>query len=70
VTASYRVVEDNVIAYGGIEGKLRQNSYYDLVAENPFVSPTLEIQPTDQQYDAYIGLKGQLLPNLGYNLEG
>ena len=70
VTASYRVVEDNVIAYGGIEGKLRQNSYYDLVAENPFVSPTLEIQPTDQQYDAYIGLKGQLLPNLGYNLKG
>ncbi|MEL6484231.1 MAG: TonB-dependent receptor, partial [Bacteroidota bacterium] len=70
VTASYRVVEDNVIAYGGIEGNLRQNSYYDLVAENPFVSPTLEIQPTDQQYDAYIGLKGQLLPNLGYNLKG
>ncbi|MEL6975003.1 MAG: TonB-dependent receptor, partial [Bacteroidota bacterium] len=70
VTASYRVAEDNVIAYGGIEGNLRQNSYYDLVSENPFVSPTLEIQPTDQQYDAYIGLKGQLLPNLGYNLKG
>ena len=70
VTESYRVVEDNVIAYGGIEGNLRQNSYYDLVSENPFVSPTLEIQPTDQQYDAYIGLKGQLLPNLGYNLKG
>ncbi|MEM8763856.1 MAG: TonB-dependent receptor [Bacteroidota bacterium] len=70
VTASYRVVEDNVIAYGGIEGNLRQNSYYDLVTENPFVSPTLEIQPTDQQYDAYVGLKGQLLPNLGYNIKG
>ena len=70
VTASYRLLDDNVIAYGGIEGELRQNSYYDLVEENPFVSPTLDIQPTDSQYDAYVGLKGQLLPNLSYNIKG
>ena len=70
VTASYRLLDDNVIAYGGIEGELRQNSYYDLVEENPYVSPTLDIQPTDSQYDAYVGLKGQLLPNLSYNIKG
>ena len=70
VTASYRLLDDNVIAYGGIEGELRQNSYYDLVEENPFVSPTLDIRPTDAQYDAYVGLKGQLLPNLSYNIKG
>jgi hypothetical protein len=70
VTASYRLLDDNVIAYGVIEGELRQNSYYDLVEENPFVSPTLDIQPTDSQYDAYVGLKGQLLPNLSYNIKG
>ena len=70
VTASYRLLDDNVIAYGGIEGELRQNSYYDFVQENPFVSPTLDIQPTDSQYDAYVGLKGQLLPNLSYNIKG
>ncbi len=70
ITASYRLLDDNVIAYGGIEGELRQNSYYDLVEENPFVSPTLDIQPTDSQYDAYVGLKGQLLPNLSYNIKG
>jgi hypothetical protein len=70
VTASYRLLEDNVIVYGGIEGELRQNSYYDFVQENPFVSPTLDIKPTDAQYDAYIGLKGQLLPNLSYNIKG
>lgn len=70
VTASYRLLDDNVIAYGGLEGELRQNSYYDLVEENPFVSPTLDILPTDSQYDAYVGLKGQLLPNLSYNIKG
>ncbi|NND79455.1 MAG: TonB-dependent receptor, partial [Maribacter sp.] len=70
ITASYRLLDDNVIVYGGVEGELRQNSYYDFVKENPFVSPTLNIQPTDAQYDAYLGLKGQLLPNLSYNIKG
>lgn len=69
ITASYRLVDETVIAYGGLEGDLHQNSYYDLVRENPYVSPTLLIQPTDTQYNGYIGLKGQLLPNLGYNVK-
>ena len=70
VAASYRLLDETVIAYGGVKGELRQNSYYGFVEENPYVSPTLDIQPTDAQYDAYIGFKGQLLPNLSYNIKG
>jgi outer membrane receptor protein involved in Fe transport len=70
VTASYRMVDDVLIAYGGIEGDLNQNSYYQFAKENPFVSPTLFILPTDQQYDAYIGLKGKLSNNMSYNIRG
>ncbi|NKI33120.1 TonB-dependent receptor [Croceivirga thetidis] len=69
ITASYRLVDETVIAYGGLEGDLHQNSYYELVGDNPYVSPTLLIQPTDTQYNGYVGLKGQLLPNLGYNVK-
>ncbi len=70
VTASYRLLDDIAIAYGGVTGQLKQNSYYKFVEQNPYVSPTLTIQPTDQQYDAYVGLKGQLFPNLSYNIKG
>jgi hypothetical protein len=70
VTASYRLMEDMVIVYGGVAGQLTQNSYADFVDDNPYVSPTLTIQPTDQQYDASIGFKGQLIPNLSYNIRG
>lgn len=70
VNASYRLVEDKVIAYGGLEGELEQNTYRDFVDRNPFVSPTLAIRPTDRQYNGYVGLKGRLLPNLGYNVRG
>lgn len=70
VTASYRLLDENVIAYGGIEGELKQNSYHDFVMDNPYVSPTLNIMPTDQQYEGYVGLKGQLTSNIGYNIKG
>ena len=70
VRASYRLLDELAIVYGGIEGELVQNSYYGFVEENPFVSPTLTIQPTDNQYDSYLGLRGQLLPNLSYNVKG
>jgi len=68
VTASYRVVSDYFIAYGGLEGNLKQNSYYDFVQENPFVAPLLAITPTDQQYDGYLGIKGKLSNSISYNL--
>jgi outer membrane receptor protein involved in Fe transport len=70
VTASYRLVNEILISYGGIEGDLQQNSYHGFASENPFVSPTLMIQPTNQQYNAYVGLKGKLSNNMSYNIKG
>lgn len=68
VTASYRMAGDYFIAYAGLEGELRQNSYYQLSKMNPFLSPTLEIEPTDQQYNFYVGAKGKLTNTIGYNV--
>ena len=69
VRASYRVVDEYFIAYGGLEGGLMQNSYQELASENPFVSPTLDtISPTDQKYDLYAGIKGKLSSAMSYNL--
>lgn len=68
VTAQYKLSGDNVIAYAGIEGDLKQNSYHNFVQENSFVSPTLAIAPTDQQYNGYLGIKGKLNANVSYNV--
>lgn len=68
VTASYRMAGDYFIGYAGLEGELRQNTYYEFAQRNPFVSPTLEIRPTDRQYDAYVGAKGKLSNSVGYNM--
>lgn len=68
VNASYRLVDEYVIAFGGVTGGLIQNSYYNFATKNPFVSPTLFISPTDQQYNAYVGIKGKLSNTLGYSV--
>ncbi len=69
IKASYKVVGELMIAFAGAEGGLIQNSYADFVGENKFLSPTLFIEPTDQQYDVYAGLKGKLASFLAYNLK-
>ena len=68
ISASYRLVDELLIAYGGADGGLRQNTYYSFVEENPFVSPTLQIMPTSELYNAFGGLKGKLSNSVGYNL--
>ena len=70
ITASHKVVGDLMIFYAGAEGGLDQNSYSNFVDENPFLSPTLQIAPTNKKYDLYAGLKGKLADNISYNVRG
>jgi hypothetical protein len=68
INASYKVVGDLMLFYAGAEGNLEQNTYSDFVNQNHFLSPTLNITPTDKQYDIYAGLKGKLINNVSYNI--
>ncbi len=68
INASYRLVEEFIIVYGGAEGGLTQNSYYNFKEENPYVSPTLYVGPTSQLYNGFGGIKGKITNTVGYNL--
>jgi hypothetical protein len=68
VSASYRLVDELLIAYGGLEGGLDQNTYYGFKEENQFLSPTLMIAPTNKIYEGFAGLKGKLSNSVGYNV--
>ena len=70
INASYKVVGDLMIFYAGAEGNLEQNTYMDFVNANPYLSPTLNIAPTDKQYDIFAGLKGKLTNSVSYNIRG
>lgn len=70
ITASYQLIQEYLTAYAGAEGGLIQNSYQQMVRQNPFVSPTLSIAPTDQAYNLYIGFKGKIVPSLQFDVKG
>lgn len=50
-----------------IEAVLNHSNFVD---ENPFLSPTLQIAPTNKKYDVFAGLKGKLADNISYNIRG
>lgn len=68
LNASYRLLDETVIAYAGAEGGLQQNTFYKLKEENPFVSPTLFIMPTKKLYEGFAGVKGKLSNSVAYNV--
>lgn len=68
INASFDVVDNLMVFYAGVEGNLKQNTYADFVDQNPFVSPTLKIAPTDKLYDLFVGLKGKLTNTVSYNM--
>lgn len=70
IEASYRLVDELFIAYGGLTGGVIQNSYYDFANINSFVSPTLSVSPTDLQFKAFAGIKGKLSNSVSYNVRG
>ncbi len=70
IHASLKVVGDLMVFYTGADGGLDQNSYRDFTNENPFVSPTLFIAPTDRQFEIFAGLKGKLANSVSYNIRG
>ncbi|BAO55517.1 TonB-dependent receptor [Nonlabens marinus] len=70
INASYRLLEDQVIAYTQILGGRDMNSLQQFADENVFLAPAIDIQPTNRTIDAQLGLKGKISNNFGYKVFG
>ncbi|MDW5288834.1 TonB-dependent receptor [Formosa sp. PL04] len=69
ITGSYRIVDDAVIAYGGLTGDVIQNTYREFAHTNQFLSPTINVKPTDNNLNAYAGMLGKFTNSIGYNVK-
>lgn len=67
INASYKF-SDEMLFYAGLDGDLNQNTYQNIVEQNPFVSPTLALQPTDNAITGFAGVNGKV-GTLSYNLK-
>jgi hypothetical protein len=58
IYGQYALVTDFVSAFARLSGDFNLNDYASFVQENPFVSPSLEVLPSDQRYAFELGVKG------------
>jgi len=63
----YNVYENMIVPYAGVTGGLIKNSFRSLSTENAFVDTTLNYSNTNNKYNAFIGLRGNLSSKTSYD---
>jgi hypothetical protein len=67
INLHYDIYENLVIPYAGATGGLQKNSMRSLTTENPFVDTTLNYRNTNNKYNLFGGLKGNLSSSTSYD---
>ncbi len=68
VKISYPLVRDYLTIFAGSNGDLHTNSYENLVAQNPYISPTQFLTPTNENYGFFGGFSGRFSKNVSFTL--
>lgn len=70
IEISYPIVQSLAYLNFGAGGDLEMNSYREFSTVNPFVSPTLFMTQTNEQYSFFASVNGKFSPNVTYQLKG
>lgn len=69
IKAEWSPVENMMTLFAGADGRLQQNHYSAIAAENRFVTPTQDIRNTEYQYILTGGIKGKFTPRFNYRAQ-
>ncbi len=64
----FSLIQDYVIPYVGIDGRLNVNNYHTITKDNPFIIPELMVDNSNRSMDFYGGLKGNFTRDIAFNL--
>lgn len=62
------VIDDIMSLYAGLDGNLKINTFKELVYENSFIASGLNIEPSNQKYRLFGGMRGSLSKSSSFNL--
>ena len=68
IQISHPFISNLVNIYAGAGGDLHMNSFQNLSTENPFVSPTLFLTQTNEQYNFFGGINAMFSSNVNFNI--
>lgn len=69
ISISTPLVPNFASIYAGVDGGLTLNSFNNFTTQNPFVSPTLFLTQTNEQYNFYGGLKGAINSTVSFDVK-
>jgi len=67
---SYELVKNRFWFYGLMDGKNNYRTYQELMSVNPWITPNIDIQNTEEPIIAKIGFKGQVKDRFSYHIYG
>ncbi|MCE3228379.1 MAG: hypothetical protein K0S32_2930 [Bacteroidetes bacterium] len=67
LNVNYNVYENMIVPYAGVNGGLIKNSFRSIINENPFADTTLSYTNTNNKYNVFAGLMGNLSSNTSYD---
>jgi hypothetical protein len=66
--AQYRLFDDILVPYVGVDGRRMRNSLRSLSRENPFLTGAPELANSSLMYDLHGGLRGSLSRDVGFDV--
>ncbi|UCG26914.1 MAG: hypothetical protein JSV24_08005, partial [Bacteroidales bacterium] len=64
----FRVIENLLLAYIGVDGKLEMNNYRVVATENPYIIPGLNVKNTDYNMIVYGGFAGNISSETSFRI--
>lgn len=64
----YRLFDDILVPYAGVDGRRIRNSFRSLTTENPFMVSAPDLLNSSLMYDVYGGLRGSLSREVGFDV--
>ncbi len=68
VYGQYRLFDDILVPYLGMDGRRIRNSFRSLSAENPFITGAPGLMNSSLMYDLFGGLRGSLSRDVGFDV--
>lgn len=66
--AQYRLFDDILVPYAGVDGRRMRNNLQSLAKENPFIEGAPVLANSSLMYELYGGLKGSLGSDVGFDV--
>ncbi|MFT3883895.1 MAG: hypothetical protein QM724_00230 [Flavobacteriales bacterium] len=64
----YRLFDDILVPYAGVDGQRQRNSFRSLTRENPWLGGAPVLANSSRMYDIYGGLRGSFSSDIGFDV--